>query len=129
VIAEWQPTSLGWLHLGEGGKAVHPRSAEYLRARQKPNSYQYYAWYCDVTGRMHLARIGLQNAGMMAILGLYAFVAGAGFCRKQIWSSGKVAAQRLSWSLANWSWHSRSRSRLRAVFVAVSHLNRHEPVA
>ena len=39
----------------------------------------YFAWYCDVTGRTHLARIGLQNAGMMAILGLYAFLAGAGF--------------------------------------------------
>ncbi len=39
----------------------------------------YFAWYCDVTARTHLARIGLQNAGMMASLGLYAFRAGAGF--------------------------------------------------
>lgn len=43
----------------------------------------YYAWYCDVTGRTHLARIGLQNAGMMAILGLYAFLAGSGFARSR----------------------------------------------
>ncbi len=39
----------------------------------------YYAWYCDVTGRAHLARIGLHNAAMVAFLGLYAFLAGAGF--------------------------------------------------
>ena len=34
---------------------------------------------CDITGRTHLAKIGLQTAGMVAILGLYAFLAGAGF--------------------------------------------------
>jgi len=39
----------------------------------------YYAWYCEVAGRTHLAKIGLQNAGMVAFLGLYAFMAGAGF--------------------------------------------------
>ena len=36
----------------------------------------YYAWYCDVTGRTHLAKIGLQTAGMVAMLGLYAFIGG-----------------------------------------------------
>jgi hypothetical protein len=43
----------------------------------------YFAWYCDLTGRAHLARIGLQTAGMVAILGLYAFLAGAGFTRSR----------------------------------------------
>jgi hypothetical protein len=39
----------------------------------------YYAWSCDITGRTHVARIGLQIAGMVAILGLYALIGGAGF--------------------------------------------------
>jgi len=39
----------------------------------------YWAWSCDITGRAHLAKIGLQIAGMVAMLGLYAFLAGAGF--------------------------------------------------
>lgn len=39
----------------------------------------YYAWYCEVTGRTHLARIGLQIAGIVAMLGLYVFLTGAGF--------------------------------------------------
>ena len=34
----------------------------------------YFAWYCDITGRTHLARIGLQTTGMVAMLGLYAFL-------------------------------------------------------
>jgi hypothetical protein len=49
----------------------------------------YYAWYCDVTGRVHLAKIGLQNAGMVAFLGLYAFLARAGF------AGSRYAPQRL----------------------------------
>ncbi len=32
----------------------------------------YYAWYCEVTGRTHLAEIGLQVAGLVAVLGFYA---------------------------------------------------------
>jgi hypothetical protein len=39
----------------------------------------YFAWYCDITVRTHLAKIGLQTAGMVAILGLYAFIGGTGF--------------------------------------------------
>jgi hypothetical protein len=39
----------------------------------------YFAWYCDITGRTHLARIGLQIAGMVAMLGLYVLRTGAGF--------------------------------------------------
>ena len=36
----------------------------------------YYAWSCDVTARTHLAKIGLQTAGLVAILGLYALIGG-----------------------------------------------------
>jgi hypothetical protein len=36
----------------------------------------YYAWYCDVTGRTHPAKIGLKNAILVALLGLYAFIGG-----------------------------------------------------
>jgi heme/copper-type cytochrome/quinol oxidase subunit 1 len=39
----------------------------------------YWAWSCDITGRTHLAKIGLQIAGMVAVLGLYALIGGAGF--------------------------------------------------
>jgi hypothetical protein len=43
----------------------------------------YYAWYCDVTGRAHLGKIGLQVAGLVAVLGFYAFIGGP------IWRGGR----------------------------------------
>ena len=43
----------------------------------------YYAWYCEVTGGTHLAKIGLQVAGLVAIPGFYAFIGGP------IWLGGR----------------------------------------
>jgi hypothetical protein len=43
----------------------------------------YYAWYCEVTGITHLAKIGLQVAGLVAVLGFYAFIGGP------VWLGGR----------------------------------------